>query len=379
MENEQQENKPEEHEQGGEHEQQAPEAENGSVPNTELNAEEGNENGLKTPSELGSIGRFMDETNAQVQALADTLGKVKLEMSKVIIGNEQHIEMLMVALLSGGNVLIEGVPGIAKTLTARMLAKTISTEFTRIQFTPDLMPTDIIGPTIFNMKTSEFEFKEGPIFSNIILIDEINRAPAKTQAALMEVMEERQVTVEGTTYPMEFPFFIIATQNPVEQEGTYKLPEAQMDRFIFRLFMEYPELDNEKRILARFETGSNEEPEDTVRAVVNAEELKACMDAVSSVQVNDGLIDYVARIVVATRDSGDLYLGASPRASLSMLKTAKAIALIRGRTFVIPDDIKDVAFSVLNHRLILTHEREMEGTTVADVVKDIIEGIELPR
>jgi len=326
-----------------------------------------------------SIDRFKSQHSAEVVAIAETLHKVKEEVGKVVIGHEHHTEMLMVALLAGGNVLLEGVPGIAKTLSARMLAKSISTDFARIQFTPDLMPTDILGPTIFNMKSSEFEFKKGPIFSNIILIDEINRAPAKTQAALMEVMEEEQVTVEGTTYPMSFPFFIIATQNPVEQEGTYKLPEAQMDRFLFRLKMEYPELSDERKILTRFESDFDAKVEETVHAVLKADEIKKCMEVVQKIHINDGLMDYIAQLVVATRDNRDLYLGASPRASLAILKTAKAIAVIRGRSFVTPDDVKEVAYPVLNHRVILSHEREMEGVAVSDVIKDILESIEIPR
>jgi MoxR-like ATPase len=321
----------------------------------------------------------LEKQSAEVEEIAMLLSKVKNEVAKVLIGQEELVDMLLIAMLSGGNVLLEGVPGIAKTLAARALAKTISTDFSRIQFTPDLMPADILGTTVFNMKDSEFEFRSGPIFSNIILIDEVNRAPAKTQAALIEVMEERQVTTEGKTYPMSFPFFIIATQNPVEQEGTYKLPEAQMDRFLFRLKMDYPSLEVEKNILMRYRDDFGGRQEDTLEAVVGTDELKRAQGLVEKVFIKDELIDYLARIVLATRNNGDLYLGASPRASLSILKAAKAMALINGRNYVTPDDIKAVAYPVLNHRIILSHEREMEGLDSKALISALIDEIDVPR
>ncbi len=321
----------------------------------------------------------LEKQSAEVEEIAMLLSKVKNEVGKVLIGQEELVDMLLIALLSGGNVLLEGVPGIAKTLAARALAKTISTDFSRIQFTPDLMPADILGTTVFNMKDSEFEFRSGPIFSNIILIDEVNRAPAKTQAALIEVMEERQVTTEGKTYPMSFPFFIIATQNPVEQEGTYKLPEAQMDRFLFRLKMDYPSLEVEKSILMRYSDDFGGRQEDSLEAVVGTDELKRAHSLVEKVFIKDDLIDYLARIVLATRNNGDLYLGASPRASLSILKAAKAMALINGRNYVTPDDIKAVAYPVLNHRIILSHEREMEGLDSKALISALIDEIDVPR
>lgn len=327
----------------------------------------------------GMEGIIPPAENPEVQQIADLLDGIGREAAKVLVGQDRLIEQLLVAILSGGNVLLEGVPGIAKTMAARVLARTISTEFSRIQFTPDLMPADILGTMVYNMKESGFEFRKGPIFSNIILIDEVNRAPAKTQAALMEVMEERQVTIEGTTYPMAYPFFIIATQNPVEQEGTYKLPEAQMDRFLFRIQMDYPDLEGEREILRRFRNDFQGRQEEEVGAVVSPEDLQNAQRAVEQVHIKDELIDYLAAIVLATRNNGDLYLGASPRASLAMLKSAKALALIRGRNFVTPDDIKDVAHPVLNHRIILSHEREMEGMDARSIIEELVAGIEVPR
>ena len=345
----------------------------------EQQAEEGEAQATDSEASPSSIDRYRQEHDPEVMLIAESMSKIKHEVGKVLIGHDALTEMLMVALFSGGNVLLEGVPGIAKTLSARMLAQSISTEFNRIQFTPDLMPTDILGTTIFNMKNNEFEFKPGPIFSNIVLIDEINRAPAKTQAALMEVMEEKQVTVEGEAHQMSFPFFIIATQNPVEQEGTYKLPEAQMDRFLFRLQMDYPNIEDEKAILNRFKNDFDSRIESSVDPVITADEIRTCISVVERISINEGLIDYIAKIVIATRNNGDLYLGASPRASLALLKASKALAVIRGRSFVIPDDVKDVTYPVLNHRIILSHEREMEGVELSDVINGIIKGIEIPR
>ena len=304
---------------------------------------------------------------------------IKEEVRKVIIGQEEMLDLLLAALFSGGHVLMEGVPGIGKTLTANLLAQTLDTRFSRIQFTPDLMPSDVLGTTVYNMKISEFTFNEGPIFSNIILIDEINRSPAKTQAALFEVMEEYQVTVDGETYPMKFPFFVIATQNPIEQEGTYKLPEAQLDRFLIKINLKYPELEEEKAILRRFKSDFKISKREEVKAVFTADDLQECQDIIQQVHIKDELLDYIANIIHNTRNNGDLFLGASPRASLAIMKTAKAMAAMNGRDFVTPDDIQYMAYPVLNHRVILTPEREMEGFSTEDVIQDIIEKIEVPR
>jgi MoxR-like ATPase len=316
---------------------------------------------------------------AGVAQIQETVDKVRGEVQKIIIGQDDLIELMMVAIFAGGHVLLEGVPGVAKTLSSKLIAKTLSVDFTRIQFTPDLMPADVTGTSVYNMKMGEFNFNKGPIFSNMVLIDEINRAPAKTQASLFEVMEEKQVSVDGTTYKMSYPFMVIATQNPIEQEGTYKLPEAQLDRFIFRLRLDYPSLEEEQLILRRFRDDFNKRQTADVRAVLTAREVQRCQDLVEKIHIKDELLDYIAALVNNTRNNGDLFLGASPRASLSIMQTAKAVAAINGRDFVTPDDIQYVAYPVLNHRIILTPEREMEGMDVEDVVKDIIAKVEVPR
>jgi MoxR-like ATPase len=322
---------------------------------------------------------ILSGSRTDLNKLNESVTRIKTELHKVIVGQHQMVDLLLAGMLTGGHVLLEGVPGIAKTLTAKMLARTLSVDFSRIQFTPDLMPTDVVGTTVFNMKTSEFMFNKGPIFSNIVLIDEINRSPAKTQAALFEVMEERQITVDGTTHRMEFPFLVIATQNPVEQEGTYKLPEAQLDRFVFRVKMQYPSLEDERDILKRFKDDFSMSSTDHVQPVLTAEEIRTCTGIIEKVHIKDELIDYIAKIIHNTRNNGDLFLGASPRASLAILKTAKAIAAMSGRDFVTPDDIQFVAYPVLNHRIILTPEREMEGVETEDIIKQIIQSIEVPR
>ncbi len=317
--------------------------------------------------------------HVDVSPVANAAMKIRQEISKLVVGQTEMIELLLAGVLTGGHVLLEGYPGIAKTLTAKMLARSISSEFSRIQFTPDLMPTDVTGTSVFNMKESTFSFRKGPIFSNIILIDEINRAPAKTQASLMEVMEEKQITYDGTTYELGFPFFVIATQNPIEQEGTYQLPEAQLDRFVFRIRVPYPVLAEEQQILRRFKQDFASKQQETVNPVISIDELKKAREVIEAVYIKDELIDYIAAVVNNTRNNGDLFLGASPRASLAILRTSKAIAAMRGRSFVTPDDIRHVSYPVLNHRVILSHEREMEGTTVEEVIKDILTTIEVPR
>jgi|AntRauTorckE5430_2_1112549.scaffolds.fasta_scaffold05158_2 MoxR-like ATPase len=314
-----------------------------------------------------------------MQPISIAVSRVKEELQKLIIGQEEMLELLLAALFSGGHVLLEGVPGIAKTLTAKLMAQAMDVNFSRMQFTPDLMPSDVVGTTVFNMQQSSFTFNAGPVFSNVVLIDEINRAPAKTQAALFEVMEEYQVTVDGKTYPMSLPFFVIATQNPIEQEGTYKLPEAQLDRFLIKINLQYPSLEEEKLILRRFRSDFGMAQRSTVRPVFNAKEIEECQALVQQVHIKDELLDYIAAIVHDTRNNGDLFLGASPRASLAILKMSKAIAAMRGRDFVTPDDIQYVAYPVLNHRVMLTPEREMEGYTTREVVQTIIEKIEVPR
>lgn len=319
------------------------------------------------------------QSRLDLSKVVNVVNKVKNEVGKVIVGQDEYIELLLTALFTGGHVLVEGVPGIAKTLMAKLMAKTLDTQFSRIQFTPDLMPSDVIGTTVFNMKSSEFTFKQGPIFANVILVDEINRAPAKTQAAMFEVMEEHQVTADGITYPFEFPFFVVATQNPIEQEGTYKLPEAQLDRFIFKIHVDYPDLADEKAILKRFSRDFDMKGVADVSSVFTTRDVRECRELIEQVHIKDELLDYIAGIVHETRNNPDLFLGASPRASLAIMKTSKAVAAMNGRDFVTPDDIQYVAYPVLNHRVILTPEREMEGIDTRSLIQDIMKSVEVPR
>lgn len=319
------------------------------------------------------------QSRIDMTELQESLHLVRNEIGKVIVGQENMIDHLLAALLSNGHVLIEGVPGVAKTITAKLLAKTISVDFSRIQFTPDLMPSDILGTSIFNMQNSEFEFKKGPIFSNFILIDEINRSPAKTQAALFEVMEERQITMDGTQYTMEAPFLVIATQNPIEHEGTYRLPEAQLDRFLFKINVGYPNIDQEILIIKNQHENKLEDKTDVVKPVLSAQELHTFQALVKNVIVEQNLLEYIAKIIVNTRENQFLYLGASPRASLALLTASKAFATIRDRDFVTPEDIKESAYAVLRHRVIVSPEKEMEGLTADEIIHQILESIEIPR
>ncbi|MGJ8684197.1 MAG: AAA family ATPase [Nonlabens sp.] len=311
--------------------------------------------------------------------LSAAVAQIKEQLSKVIIGQEEMIDLLIVSILANGHSLIEGVPGVAKTVTAKLLAKTMQIGFSRIQFTPDLMPSDILGTSVFSMKNNDFEFKAGPIFSNIILIDEINRAPAKTQAALFEAMAERQVTIDGHEYNLEAPFLVFATQNPVEQEGTYRLPEAQLDRFLFKINVDYPNLEEEIKILEGNHARKNADPESLIEGVLSAAQIKKYQTTIKDIIIEDNLIKYIAQIVLNTRNNANLYLGASPRASIAIMNGSKAYAAIMGRDFVTPDDIKYIAKSVMRHRIILTPEREMEGFTADRAVAQILETIEIPR
>ncbi len=301
------------------------------------------------------------------------------EMAKVIVGQEKLVEQLVLSVFCGGHVLLEGLPGVAKTLNARCLAKTIDAQFGRIQFTPDLMPSDVLGTVIFSQKNSEFEFKRGPIFANIVLIDEINRSPAKTQAALFECMEEQQVTVDGMCYELADPFLIIATQNPIDHEGTYRLPEAQLDRFLFKLFAEYPNAEHEMAILARHQNQLKNIDISAINKMINAETIAAVKATIAGITVKEDILRYITELVQATRNHPSIYYGASPRASVNLLKSAKALAAVNGRDFVIPEDVKELAFPVLNHRIILTPEKEMEGQTVQDVLKLLIDKVSVPQ
>ena len=320
------------------------------------------------------------ESRIELEDLNEAVKAIQAEISTVIVGQKQAIDLLLTALLADGHVLLEGVPGVAKTLSAKLLSKTIATNFSRIQFTPDLMPSDVLGTSVFNPKKTEFEFKKGPIFSNIVLVDEINRAPAKTQAALFEVMEERQITVDGTTYLMEPPFMILATQNPIEQEGTYRLPEAQLDRFLFKIVIGYPSMEQETQILrGHHERKSLTDAISQIKAILSPAQLTVLRDKAKLVHVEDKLFDYIAQIIQQTRSNKSLFLGASPRASIALLNGSKALAAIRGRDFITPEDVQELAPAVLRHRIILAPEKEMEGATPDDVVAQILQKIEVPR
>jgi MoxR-like ATPase len=319
------------------------------------------------------------QQRADVALLSEAVIQIKAEIGKVIVGQEEMIELLIAAILADGHVLIEGVPGVAKTLTAKLLARCIDVPFSRIQFTPDLMPSDVLGTSVFNPQTATFTFKHGPIFSNVVLIDEINRSPAKTQAALFEVMEEKQITYDGTTYVMDAPFLVLATQNPIEQEGTYRLPEAQLDRFLFKVEVKYPTLEEEIKILEFSHAGKTAHFTEEIKPVLNADQIKQHRQVVDGLHIEEKVMRYIAELVFETRNNKALFLGGSPRASVAVLRASKAIAVINGREFVTPDDVKKVLPSVLRHRIILTPEKEMEGSTPDEVIETIIKKIEVPR
>ena len=318
-------------------------------------------------------------TRIPLEELKSSVEAIRNEMAKVIVGQDDFVTLLIIGLLTDGHVLIEGVPGIAKTITSKLFAKSIDTEFNRIQFTPDLMPSDVLGTSILKADQSDFEFKKGPIFSNLVLIDEINRAPAKTQAALFEVMEEQQITMDGKEYKMPPPFMVIATQNPIEQEGTYALPEAQLDRFLFKLKIDYPNLEEEVQILKLQHNRKSRQALDQIETVMNVETLLKFRDQIHDIVVEDKIFNYIAEIVSQTRTHPHLLLGGSPRASLSILKVAKAFAAIQGRDFVTPEDVKASLKPTLNHRIILSPEKEMEGGTPEQIIELIQSSVEIPR
>jgi MoxR-like ATPase len=320
-----------------------------------------------------------ERNNSELLWVAQKVNELRAEIGKHVIGQEHIVELILAGVFANGHVLLEGVPGVAKTLSAKLIARLMKVDFSRIQFTPDLMPSDVIGTSVFNMKEGRFIFNKGPIFSNIVLIDEINRAPAKTQAALFEVMEERQITFDGIQYPMEFPFLVIATQNPIEQEGTYSLPEAQLDRFIFKIKMDYPSLEEEAHILTRYKAANGPIDMEGITPLFSSEDIKRVHTLMQEMVVEASLINYIAAITHRTRSHAKLYLGASPRASLSMLRAGKALAALRGRDFITPEDIQYIALPVLTHRIILTPEAEMEGITTEEVIRQILAEIEIPR
>jgi MoxR-like ATPase len=319
------------------------------------------------------------EQRTDLTHLNNAINNIREAVGKVIVGQEKMVELMIAGILADGHILIEGVPGVAKTLSAKLMAKLIDAEFSRIQFTPDLMPSDVLGSSVFNPKEATFQFKQGPLFSNIILIDEINRAPAKTQSALFEVMEERQVTVDGTTYTMSDPFMILATQNPIDQEGTYRLPEAQLDRFLFKIEVGYPTLEEEVMILTNQHQADNRHLLNEVVKVLSGSEIAVYRETIRQIIVEPKLLEFIAKIVNETRNNPSLFLGASPRASLAIVKASKAFAAMRGRDFITPEDIIEVAPHVLRHRIILTPEKEMEGITADELIDLIIKSLEIPR
>lgn len=328
---------------------------------------------------------FMEENNPfesrlDLQPLKNSIDAIKMSLGNWVVGQHEFIQLLVVGLLANGHVLIEGVPGIAKTMTAKLLAKSIDTKFARIQFTPDLMPSDVLGTSVYNFQNAVFEFKAGPIFANMVLIDEINRSPAKTQAALFEVMEERQITIDGNTYPMQQPFMVLATQNPIEQEGTYRLPEAQLDRFLFKISVNYPNLQDEIAILQKFNISKPLlNVANAIQAVLSPSQIMHYKQLIAQVVVQDNILEYIAKIVYNSRQHKDLYLGASPRASLALLNSAKALAASQARDFVTPEDIQYLSKPVMRHRVILNPEAEMEGKTTDQIIEQLVSTIEVPR
>jgi MoxR-like ATPase len=319
------------------------------------------------------------QARTDLSQLSEAVFSIRQQIKKIIVGQDEMVKLIIAALLTDGHVLIEGVPGVAKTLTAKLVAKSLSVHFSRIQFTPDLMPSDVLGTPVFNPKEATFEFKKGPLFSNIVLIDEINRAPAKTQAALFEVMEEKQITVDGRTYPMQAPFMVLATQNPIEQEGTYRLPDAQLDRFLFKIVVPYPNESEEFEILRQFHDMGNTDILSIVESVLPAQQIIDIRKQVKTILIEEKLLQFIAKFTHQTRNHKSIYLGASPRASLAIMNASKATAAINGRDFVTPEDILEVIPPVLRHRIILSPDKEMEGITEDNVLKQIIQAMDIPR
>ena len=319
------------------------------------------------------------ENRINLTELREKVAAIRQSVGQVVIGQQNMLDLILTALLADGHILLEGVPGVAKTLTAKLVARTIQADFSRIQFTPDLMPSDVIGTLVFDSKKGEFTFRPGPIFANMVLIDEINRSPAKTQAALFEVMEERQITLDGQQHAFPPPFMVLATQNPIEQEGTYRLPEAQLDRFLFKISVGYPTQQEEETILQNAHQQTSRQSLEDIQPLLTTDELTRFRNMASQVHVEQGIISYIATLVQQTRNNPALYLGASPRASVALLNASKAYAALNGRDFVTPEDVKFVALPVLSHRIILSPEKEMEGSTEKQVISNLLAKVEIPR
>lgn len=319
------------------------------------------------------------QPRTDLSQLSEAVHSIRNQIKKIIVGQDEMVKLIIAAILADGHVLIEGVPGVAKTLTAKLVARSMAVDFSRIQFTPDLMPSDVLGTPVFNPREGTFDFKKGPLFSNVVLIDEINRAPAKTQAALFEVMEEKQITVDGKTYPMQAPFMVLATQNPIEQEGTYRLPEAQLDRFLFKIIVPYPNEKEEFEILNQFHQMGNTDVLSGIDGVLQSSQIINIRKQVKTLVIEEKLLQFIAKLTHTTRSHKSIYLGASPRASLAIMNASKAFAAINGRDFVTPEDILDVIPSVLRHRIILSPDKEMEGITEDNVIRQIIQSMDIPR
>jgi len=319
------------------------------------------------------------ENRIDLTELAEKMSQLKKGAAEALVGQNEMLDLILTAMFAGGHVLIEGVPGVAKTLSAKLVAKLIEADFRRIQFTPDLMPSDVLGTSVFNPKSTAFEYKKGPVFSNLVLIDEINRAPAKTQASLFEVMEEKQVSNDGQTFGLEDLFMVLATQNPIEQEGTYRLPEAQLDRFIFKIVVDYPDSTEEGQVLRLASSNINHHKLDFVKPLISKEDVSKLRTHLGGIVLKETLIDYIVELVGKTRNHPSLYLGASPRASIDLMKASKAFAAIQGRDFVSPEDIKRLFKHVVSHRVILSPEAELQGISIEEVTEQILQQVEVPK
>lgn len=342
---------------------------------------EPNETGTDLNRPESEVEQTIPQQGMSFQQGFELIGQLQTNINKTLIGQTDIVEMALTCLIAGGHLLIEGVPGLGKTLLVRSIAKSFSGNFSRIQFTPDLMPSDVTGHAMFDPKSEKFRIRKGPAFTNLLLADEINRAPAKTQSALLEVMQEKKITIEGKSHPVNSPFMVLATQNPLEQEGTYPLPEAELDRFLMNVLIDYPAIEDE---IALVKTITTNEVDDSIlmrelEPVTNPDNIMALQNLASSIMVDDALFDYAVRIVAATREWSGVQMGASPRASIAIIRAARALALVRGCEFVTPDELKAVALPVMRHRIVLSAELEIEGISISQVISDVLAQVPAPR